>query len=181
MISGDNFQFGRRTGDGSYYFSKYMHIWGWATWRRAWKHYDVSAKLWPQFLSSGDFERVTMPMERSYWKAAYGAVNAGTLDTWDHQWTLTCWVHSMRAVMPEVNLVSNIGFGAGATHTVRASRLANMSTAEITWPLREPSIVAANLLADRRTAKTHFSAGYMRMLAYRVFSYLRNCMSPQGG
>jgi hypothetical protein len=176
MISGDNFQFGRRSGDGSYYFSKYTHIWGWATWRRAWKHYDVSAKRWPQFLSSGDFARVTMPMERSYWKAAYAVVNAGRLDTWDYQWTLTCWIQSMLAVMPEVNLVSNIGFGPSATHTVRSSQLANMATAEVTWPLREPSIVAANLVADQCTAKIHFSAGYLRMLAFRLFSYLRNCM-----
>jgi len=47
-ISGDNFQFGRRRTNYSYYFSRYHHIWGWATWKRAWKYYDLDMKLWPE-------------------------------------------------------------------------------------------------------------------------------------
>ncbi|OUC08639.1 hemolytic protein HlpA-like protein, partial [Litorilinea aerophila] len=39
-ITGDNFQFGRSRTKYSYYFSRYFHSWGWATWRRAWQHYD---------------------------------------------------------------------------------------------------------------------------------------------
>ena len=35
MISGNNFQPSRRS-DASYYFSRWTHIWGWATWKRAW-------------------------------------------------------------------------------------------------------------------------------------------------
>ena len=37
-IGGDNFQDGNKKTPYSYYFSKYPHVWGWATWRRAWKH-----------------------------------------------------------------------------------------------------------------------------------------------
>ena len=35
-ISGTNFQFGNKRGEASYYFSRCIHMWGWATWRRAW-------------------------------------------------------------------------------------------------------------------------------------------------
>ena len=42
MISGDNFLFGQVPVPESYYFSRYCHIWGWASWRRAWKDYDVN-------------------------------------------------------------------------------------------------------------------------------------------
>ena len=42
MVSGGNLQFGRHRGTGSYYFSKYTHIWGWASWRRAWKRTSAS-------------------------------------------------------------------------------------------------------------------------------------------
>jgi hypothetical protein len=45
-ISGNNFQFGRKRTDYSYYFSRYTLIWGWATWRRAWQQYDVEMKQW---------------------------------------------------------------------------------------------------------------------------------------
>ena len=49
MISGDNFQFGRPVGQDSYYFSKYVHVWGWASWRDRWRNsYDVHMGLWPQ-------------------------------------------------------------------------------------------------------------------------------------
>nr|MBA3765731.1 glycosyltransferase family 2 protein [Acidobacteriota bacterium] len=47
MISGDNFQFGRKRTQYSYYFSRYTHTWGWATWRRAWRYFDREIKLWP--------------------------------------------------------------------------------------------------------------------------------------
>src|SRR5512139_3287315 len=46
MISGDNFQLGQKRTDASYYFSRYNHIWGWASWRRAWRHYDREASAW---------------------------------------------------------------------------------------------------------------------------------------
>jgi len=51
-ISGDNFQHGKRRGENSYYFSKYVHIWGWATWKRAWELYDVNMKEWAHLKST---------------------------------------------------------------------------------------------------------------------------------
>ena len=152
MISGDNFQRGRRAGSGSYYFSKYTHIWGWASWRRAWRHYDVTASLWPELLGSGLFERMTLPGERDTWRAAFEGIHAGRIDTWDYQWTLACWCHSMLSVMPQVNLISNIGFGEQATHTRRVNEYANMATQELGMPLVAPALTAADALADAYTA-----------------------------
>jgi hypothetical protein len=53
MISGNNFQFGRKRTAYSYYFSRYPHIWGWASWRRAWDNYDVDMKMWPEIRDGG--------------------------------------------------------------------------------------------------------------------------------
>ena len=47
-IGGTNFQFGKERTKYSYYFSRYTHLWGWASWRRAWKYYDVKLKQWPE-------------------------------------------------------------------------------------------------------------------------------------
>jgi len=158
MISGDNFQRGRRVGNGSYYFSKYTHIWGWASWRRAWRHYDVTASLWPQLLRSGLFERMTLPGERDTWRAAFEGIHAGRIDTWDYQWTLAFWCHSMLAAMPQVNLISNIGFGEHATHTRSINEYANMPTQELRWPLVAPALTAADALADAYTAGHMFQS-----------------------
>lgn len=45
-ISGGNHKFGRKIGTDSYYFTRYAHVWGWASWRRAWRYYDVNMKSW---------------------------------------------------------------------------------------------------------------------------------------
>ena len=52
-VSGSNFRFGRRRTQDSYYFSRSPHIWGWATWRRAWHHYDGEMRLWPTVREAG--------------------------------------------------------------------------------------------------------------------------------
>lgn len=169
MICGNNFQFGRRIGDGSYYFSKYTPIWGWATWRRAWKHYDVLARSWPQVRGSGLFETMTFPCERETWKAMFDGVFQEQIDTWDYQWTLSCWSQSMITVMPERNLVENIGFGPEATHTTGSGPYANMAVEAMEFPLKQPSIIAANAQADRRVADQVFAkASVMRGLANRL-------------
>ena len=66
MISGDNFQFGRRYGDDSYYFSKYVHIWGWATWRDRWVgSYDVSMAKWPRIRDEGTIADIVGDMHEA--------------------------------------------------------------------------------------------------------------------
>lgn len=127
-ISGDNFV---PLSDSSvdYGFSRYVHVWGWATWRRAWLHYDVTATRWPLereklLASCADKNEVR------YWNAAFESVFRGELDTWDYQWGLACWLQSGLAVVPRVNLVSNLGFRADATHTTNESGLANLPAHE---------------------------------------------------
>ena len=67
-ITGDNFQGGRRRGNGSYFFSTYAHTWGWASWRRAWRHYDVNLKAWPIAKQESWLASVMDdPVEIKYW------------------------------------------------------------------------------------------------------------------
>ena len=118
VISGDNFQFGRRFTEHSYYFSRYPHNWGWASWRRAWNHYDVQMKLWPKVRDSGLLRGIIEnKKEVSYWGNIFEKAYKGEVDTWDFQWVFACWIQSGLSVLPAVNLVSNIGFGDSGTHT----------------------------------------------------------------
>jgi hypothetical protein len=157
MVSGANFQGGRQRGPGSYYFSKYTDIWGWATWRRAWSHYDRAAAHWPDFLSAGGLEQHTEPAERIYWRRAFDAVHSGRLDAWDYQWTLSSWRHRMLCAIPNRNLISNIGFGPGATHTTHVNTVANLPTRGLEFPLTHPPEVAADREADRFRARRSFN------------------------
>ena len=55
-ISGNNFQDGMMRGNGSYYFSNYNHIWGWASWKRAWKAYNVDLSFLTETLIEKQFD-----------------------------------------------------------------------------------------------------------------------------
>jgi len=178
MVTGDNFQNGRRRGSGSYYFSKYTDIWGWATWRRAWSRYDHAAAHWPQFQRSGDFERHTEPAERPYWRSAFDAVYSGRLDAWDYQWVLTCWTHQMLSAIPNKNLISNIGFGPGATHTHNVDAFANLPTGSLDFPLDHPTEIVANREADRHRAARSFNER-IRSKVRRYLNVALSAASPR--
>ena len=150
-IAGSHFRLRGEKNPSSYYFSRYSFIWGWASWRRAWKHYDVGMKLWPMirdgnwlrdFLGNDSLaRRFTREFEHIY---------TGKLDTWDYQWGLTCWINSGLSIRPHVNLISNIGFSSDATHTTDADNpAANLATEPMEFPLRHPPFMMRNAYEDR--------------------------------
>lgn len=151
-ITGNNFQFGHVRGESgaSYYFSKYNHCWGWATWRRAWLQYQGEIPFWPEWShSSGWREQAPDPVERRYWERIFEYVRAGTIDSWAYPWTASVWFHGGLTATPNVNLVSNIGFGRGSTHTAAAdSPLAALQTGAI-GALSHPRRVVQDVEADR--------------------------------
>ena len=118
MITGNNFQDGIIRGDGSYYFSKLTHVWGWATWKRAWNIYDVNMTFWPKFKNSEEFKNLfNIKFVHKYYASIFDAVYNGKIDTWDYQWNACIWFNEGLCVTPNKNLVTNIGFGPDATHT----------------------------------------------------------------
>lgn len=168
MISGDNFQFGKFVSDDSYYFSKYAHIWGWATWRRAWINYDVNANIWPKYKKEGWLDVFCDNIgEKAYWLNAFSGVYEGRINTWDYQWSLTCFSQGHISIMPNRNLVSNIGFGKDATHTFGSSIYANMSVDDLTFPLSHPVIYRPNRFADKHTANTVFHMNWFGRLLFK--------------
>lgn len=158
MISGDNFQFGREYNEDSYYFSKYTHIWGWASWRDRWvNEYDVDIKNWPQIRDDSTLAKFLEDQkEVAFWSALFDKAYLNQVDTWDYQWTLTNWSKGRLTILPSVNLISNIGFSADATHTVSASRFSNLPVRSIDFPLRHPTEVIQNKTADDFTKRDWF-------------------------
>lgn len=174
MISGDNFQFGRTFMEYSYYFSSYTHIWGWATWRRAWNYYDVDMKLWPKIRDGRLlFNILDNKKEVSYWKNIFEMVYKGGKNTWDYQWLFSCWLQSGLTIVPRVNLVSNIGFGEMSAHTKEKSILANLESKEIIFPLLHPPYVSRNVIADKFDDKTTFSSKPLyKKIVNKIYSLL---------
>lgn len=161
-ISGNNFQFGRRRTPYSYYFSKYTHNWGWATWRRAWKYFDVDMKSWPEFKSLNIIHSLSEDAnEQRYWIDIFDRTYAGSIQSWDFQWLYTCWIQNALSILPHSNLVSNLGFRSDATHTSKRNVLAQLPTVDI-WNIVHPTFVVRNREADNYTFESAYGGSSMR-------------------
>lgn len=162
-ISGNNFQDGQWRGDGSYYFSNYNHIWGWASWRRAWQHYDHDLAHWPVFRDRRCLEEILdSNLEMQYWQSIFDRLySLGEPNTWDYAWTLTCWMNRGLTALPNVNLVSNIGCRSDGTHITGESKLANIPTEDI-GELQHPAFFVRNREADMYTFDQVFGGVQMR-------------------
>jgi hypothetical protein len=144
----------------SYYFSRLGGSWGWATWARAWRYFDLDIQLWPQALAARVLEDLfPNPRYSTFWKQTLQKVYDGTIEsTWDYQWLLACWLQSGWRIVPAVNLVSNIGFGADATHhQEECSSLANMPTAEMVFPLKHPLMMTRDVELDDALSARFYS------------------------
>lgn len=149
VVTGNNFQDGKKRGEAAYYFSKYNHCWGWATWRRAWQHYRVDMPFWPAWRDSvGWLNKMSDRAERDTWTNIFDRVYRGEIDTWDYQWTACVWYYGGLTATPKVNLVTNIGFGPDATHTVTNNDQAGLPVFPL-GPLTHPQKIEANVHADR--------------------------------
>jgi len=167
QISGDNFQKGVKRGVADYYFSIYAHIWGWASWANRWQNYDVNLE---SFNDAKFIEEIfDKKSSQQFWVEGFKNMKAGRIDTWDYQWVFTLLKAKQLIVLPNVNLIENIGFGVNATHTTKESELANLKTCEIDLKTH-PKNVERDIEADEFTAKEQFSK---KSLPERIVSKIR--------
>ncbi|OGU28258.1 MAG: hemolytic protein HlpA-like protein [Ignavibacteria bacterium GWA2_35_9] len=173
MISGDNFQDGRKVTENSYYFSSYSHIWGWASWKRAWRKYDVEMKLWPAIRKSKYLDYwLSNKKAVTHWKEEFRRIYNHKINTWDFQFLFACWINQGFSILPEVNLVSNIGFGTGASHTDnKNNKASNIPVKEIHFPLKHPDFVMRNLEADIYEEENYILFSLHRRLGRRIKSF----------
>jgi hypothetical protein len=149
VISGDNMLFENNNQEHSYYFSKYIHIWGWASWRRAWKLYDVKIRFWPDIKEKKLLTDIVDKSNLPEWENNFDLVYANKFDTWDYQWVLIIWMQSGLSIVPSKNLISNIGFSENATHTFGESIYAIMKTETLDFPLIHPPYMIRNVKNDK--------------------------------
>jgi len=158
-IGGSNFLPESCALTGSYYFTPYFHVWGWASWRRAWSLYDVTMQRYKtsdknQLLKKIFGNNINV---RTYWRRTFDKVAAGKVDTWDYQWSLDCLTNDGLTCLPGENLISNIGFGELATHTSDPNSVfSEHRAASINFPLIAPPSVTCDPKISSELEKTLF-------------------------
>src|SRR5258708_5638930 len=145
LVAGTNFAEGKKWCQESYFFSKFCFVWGWASWRRAWKHYDVNMPSWPEANQRGFLEGIfSHSLDAETWRGAFQDIYDKEIDTWDYQLTFTSWKHSMLNIVPKANMISNLGFRQDATHTIKKNGHSGLAAGAAQFPLTHPAEVRVN-------------------------------------
>ncbi|WP_207535792.1 nucleotide-diphospho-sugar transferase [Desertivirga arenae] len=159
QITGCNVQPGKKWGSASYYFSNNIEVWGWASWRRVWNKYDVELSNYHEkdlvhhLREIYNHETITQKF-----KEAFIDLKDGKIDTWDYQLRFINFFERGLVVVPNFNLVSNIGFRADGTHTLNDDHIfSNLKTEPLPEELTHPTTITACLDADLQTLYTDFN------------------------
>ena len=153
-IGGGNFQQGVKRGDSSYYFSGFTYVWGWASWRRVWERYDVNLKNLDKAMSNNFLNFITKSFFYKYsLEYTFKNVQSGGINTWDYQYLFLNIMNKQLSIVPNYNMISNIGFNKNATHTVSDSSFANLPYDEFEFPIKHPIEKFPNSIADAFTLK----------------------------
>jgi hypothetical protein len=170
-IGGTNFLKGIKRGEASYYFSSHFHVWGWASWRRAWSKYDYNTQnmtedrltgiLNKRFISSG---------EKRLYKNIYNRMRLGKVDTWDFQWFFAHLFSDGLTIIPNVNLVSNIGaIGTHINNKNYKNPRINLPTFSI-LPLVTNSNKSQDKIADMLLYQLNFRPNILKLLLKKIWN-----------
>ncbi len=143
MISGSNPAVSVQIKD-DYFFSNFYHIWGWATWRRSWKKFDIEISTWPKF-RHGNFLEDKFPTSSSnvlFLRQMFDQIYGKPSSVWGVQWTYTCLTNNGLAILPKNNMISNIGLVG--THKMNDKQLC-LATKEVDIRrLKHPEMIKIN-------------------------------------
>lgn len=127
----------------SYFFSYMGHSLGWASWRRAWQAFDYELK-------GADTEQVQNRLRTTLANDQYTNhyvtqfvtyQQTRPADVWDFQWLFARWVNGGCTIVPAVNLISNIGFHADATHSFNENDLlARLPVSPMRFPMKHATL-----------------------------------------
>lgn len=160
--------------EADYYFSRYPHIWGWASWSHKWaKNYDVDMKEWPRYRNIGLLKSIFKnKSEVRFWTNYFDQVFEKKIDTWDFQVSYMNFTKDFLAIAPAKNLISNIGFNRrDATHTKSGSSYAGLKTYSIEFPMRHPTEIVGSRIYDAiesRQYRHNRVQALIRALYYRI-------------
>jgi hypothetical protein len=156
--------------DDTYTFIRYPLIWGWATWRRAWKLYDVAMSDYEINVKDG-FLQNAFPKRniRSHWKYIFDGTFNKKFNTWDHQWTYAIISNNGLSVIPNQNTIINIGFSENATHTSSKEDDRSMLKSYVIETISHPANVKVNADLEKYIESKYFNYSLSKRIFLKLF------------
>jgi hypothetical protein len=174
-ISGSNLQGGVWRGDGDYYYSHFFGCWGWATWRRSWRHWSPNLSRFEIFESQNLIRNILLDpkISNSYMRILSDVHSGRNKTTWSFCFEYAQICQGSLSVVPNRNLISNIGFGSHATHAKNVNHpIANIPTAPL-QNFQKPSFKIADLEADTLQNKKAFYIPAKDFVVYKLISFVK--------
>ncbi|MFA6432635.1 MAG: FkbM family methyltransferase [Candidatus Paceibacterota bacterium] len=164
----------------SYTFSRYGHLWGWASWKRIWDQYDVTMKVWDNIDNRKKIRKAMDDYRQwNYREWLYNETYEGRKDTWDYQWESYRLLHSQICVIPNRNMIRNLGFGADATHTKQTTSHLVIPGQTMKFPLaHNPDLVASDYYDRLLRPKIKAQSRLRRSLKDRSFRLGKLLLPP---
>jgi hypothetical protein len=162
----------------SYFFTKMVSVWGWATWRRTWQKYDEHMSTWPS--KKDDVLKRIWPnqRERLYWTSVFESMYQGVgPNTWDYQLLFKSWEQHWLNIIPSRNLIQNIGFGVDATHTRKENSAMALPAEKLRFPLVHPANVVEWTDHPGLLQRTIYDPELLRRVHRAVRSRMRQFLS----
>jgi hypothetical protein len=138
----------------SYCFCHAFEPWGWASWRRAWRHFDFEMEGLERFLQQRRLRQLVPKgaANEAFWRETLLATK-NDRSIWDYQWAYAIFKANALVAYPRANLITNLGFRTDATHTVLFKAadthpLANLPVSPLTFPLSHPAALAPDKTAE---------------------------------
>jgi len=162
-ITGCNLQQGKKWGRDTYYFSNMTHVWGWASWKRVWNDYDKNLDKYNGKEIREQLKNIfDDPLIVESWGHIFEEVKAGKVNAWGYQLDFANFFNNGLTIIPNENLISNIGFGPNATHTIDENSIyANIPLKEIE-EITHPVFILPEKQADRIVLNRDFNIAEKR-------------------
>lgn len=153
MICGTNYMIDTGDYDCSYFFSNYYPVWGWATWKRAWKYSDIDMKRWYDFKTSKQLEWIFSDKKIvAYYNDMFKLICNG-FDGWDVQWWFACIFQHGLSIIPTKNLINNIGL-VGTHSNTQSDYFINPGTSSVDClNLKHPNYVTPDINLNKKLYK----------------------------
>lgn len=156
-ITGCNLQAGRRWGNASYYFSNRVHVWGWAGWRRAWQGYDLSLEKYADVDVYRQFKNIYADdFVAGAWARIFDEMRTGKINSWAYALDFEVFFNNGLTIIPNINLISNIGFDTDATNTHTDDPLFAANLLAEMEEINHPAVFIPQKDADLQIIYHHF-------------------------
>jgi hypothetical protein len=175
IISGENSASDLYDFKGDYMFSKYANIWGWASWSNKWSKYNVEIEGWPS-----NREKIELMFSdksvRRFWLNIFDLTYRKQLSTWDYQLCYLLFINSGKCIIPKVNMISNIGFGPNATHTISIDRnILTTPARELNFPINHSLNQIDDLIIDLYYERNYFRRSIgLKFFLYKIIKLIYN-------